>query len=149
MNDDFTLEDFKKSKTEDKEKKKRFSIIIYEKDYIDLQQYKNYKIQKDKNTNFTNSDVVTYGLTLLEKKYNHIERGKEKAQLKRGTRIVDEPTKGTSIVLAQKWLDFINDFIYHKIFNEYKIEFTRAELLREITELIKEENPKIYSKNRI
>ena len=141
---EFKLDDFDKKIGAEKENKpKRFSLNLYVSDFLDLQKFKNFKIQKDKDLSYTNSSVITYGLELLKEKYN-IERGKEKIHLKKGTRKVEEKTRGTSIVLDSEWIDFINDFIYYKIFEEQKVEYTRAELIREIINLIKEKNKAVF-----
>lgn len=118
----------------------KISLHLYVEDWLDLVKFRTYKVLEMKQLDYTLASAIEYGLSLLEKKYT-IERGKDKITLQRGRRISNEKDmKASSLDISGERVDFINDFLYHKVFVENNLKYTRAEMFQEIVELIKKEN---------
>jgi hypothetical protein len=122
----------------------KVSLSMNLNDWLDITRFKNFKILELKQVDYTFSDAILYGLSLLEDKYN-IERNKEKIFLKRGRRPTEKISlKDTTIDLPNERALFINDFLYFKIFVKKQIEFTRPEMMEEIVRLIKIKNKEVF-----
>lgn len=131
-------EEPKKEVSEESEIQK-ISLNMYKDDWEDLLRYRTHVIT-DQKKDFSQAEAFIYGLKLLQKKYN-IERGKEKVSLDRGRREGEKrEKKSSSIDLPSKWLDFINDFLYHKKMNEGFIKYSRLDMISEMIQLIKTNN---------
>lgn len=131
-------EELKKEVSEESEIQK-ISLNMYKDDWEDLLRYRTHVIT-DQKKDFSQAEAFIYGLKLLQKKYN-IERGKEKVSLDRGRREGEKrEKKSSSIDLPSKWLDFINDFLYHKKMNEGFIKYSRLDMISEMIQLIKTNN---------
>lgn len=72
--------EYKKEEIQDNEIVK-VSLSMSLKDWLDIVRFKNYKILELKKVDYTVSDAILYGLSLLESKHK-IERGREKVNLK-------------------------------------------------------------------
>lgn len=131
-------EEPKKQVSEESEIQK-ISLNMYKDDWEDLLRYRTHVIT-DQKKDFSQAETFIYGLKLLKKKYN-IERGKEKVSLDRGRREGEKrEKKSSSIDLPSEWLDFINDFLYHKKMNEGFIKYSRLDMISEMIQLIKKNN---------
>lgn len=117
----------------------KISLNMYKDDWEDLLRYRTHVIT-DQKKDFSQAEAFIYGLKLLQKKYS-IERGKEKVSLDRGRREGEKrEKKSSSIDLPSEWLDFINDFLYHKKMNEGFIKYSRLDMISEMIQLIKKNN---------
>ncbi len=150
----FKLDDFDFEKTaiekngykqSDEKKNTKVSLSMTVEDYLDLIAFKNHKVLKLKNLEYTISSAIVYGLSLLESKYK-IERDREKVTLKRGRRTGEKvELKDTTIDLPEERANFINDFLYYKVFDKGFIEYTRPEMMGELVKLIKSKNKEIFT----
>lgn len=134
----------KKQVSEDSEIQK-ISLNMYKDDWEDLLRYRTHVIT-DQKKDFSQAEAFIYGLKLLDKKYK-IERGQEKISLERGRRDVDgekREKKSSSIDLPSEWLDFINDFLYHKKMVKGLIKYSRLDMISEMISLIKKDNKEIH-----
>lgn len=121
----------------------KISLNMYKDDWEDLLRYRTHVIT-DQKKDFSQAEAFIYGLKLLDKKYN-IKRGQEKVSLDRGRRDGEKrEKKSSSIDLPSNWLDFINDFLYHKKMNEGLIKYSRLDMISEMISLIKQENKEIH-----
>lgn len=128
-----------------KNKKIPLSLRIGLKQYYDLIKFKDHKIVFEKNPQYNLTEAFLYGITLLEKKYAHIERGREKIKLARGRRISNgEEYKDTSLLVSQEVINFLNDYFYHKIIVEGNTTFRRQDFFEELVSLIVENNKEIF-----
>ena len=135
-------DDTKKQISEDNEIQK-ISLNMYKDDWEDLLRYRTHVVT-DQKKDFSQAEAFIYGLKLLDKKYK-IKRGQEKVSLDRGRRDGEKrEKKSSSIDLPSKWLDFINDFLYHKKLNEGLIKYSRLDMISEMISLIKQENKEIH-----
>ncbi|AZA89079.1 hypothetical protein EG349_19835 (plasmid) [Chryseobacterium shandongense] len=133
--------DTKKQFVEDNEIQK-ISLNMYKDDWEDLLRYRTYVIT-DQKKDFSQAEAFIYGLKLLDKKYK-IKRGQEKISLDRGRREGEKrEKKSSSIDLPSEWLNFINDFLYHKKMNEGIIKYSRLDMISEMISLIKQKNKEI------
>ncbi|SHF34227.1 hypothetical protein [Chryseobacterium takakiae] len=133
--------DTKKQFLEDNEIQK-ISLNMYKDDWEDLLRYRTYVIT-DQKKDFSQAEAFIYGLKLLDKKYK-IKRGQEKISLDRGRREGEKrEKKSSSIDLPSEWLNFINDFLYHKKMNEGIIKYSRLDMISEMISLIKQKNKEI------
>lgn len=131
----------KKQFSEDNEIQK-ISLNMYKDDWEDLLRYRTYVIT-DQKKDFSQAEAFIYGLKLLDKKYK-IKRGQEKISLDRGRREGEKrEKKSSSIDLPSEWLNFINDFLYHKKMNEGIIKYSRLDMISEMISLIKQKNKEI------
>ena len=91
---------------------------------------------KEHDMDYNLSKAISEGIGLLEKKYPSIERGVQKTNFKNGRRSKsnnqDTEIKDSSAQLSGEDISFLNDFIYHKIYKEENLEYTRMELAHEI-----------------
>jgi hypothetical protein len=134
-------DDTKKQFVEDNEIQK-ISLNMYKDDWEDLLRYRTYVIT-DQKKDFSQAEAFIYGLKLLDKKYK-IKRGQEKISLDRGRREGEKrEKKSSSIDLPSEWLNFINDFLYHKKMNEGIIKYSRLDMISEMISLIKQKNKEI------
>ena len=123
----------------------KISLNMYKDDWEDLLRYRTHVIT-DQKKDFSQAEAFIYGLELLDKKYK-IERGQEKVSLDRGRRDVDgekREKKSSSIDLPSEWLDFINDFLYHKKMVKGLIKYSRLDMISEMISLIKKDNKEIH-----
>lgn len=128
-----------------KTKKITLSIRIGIEQYYNLIKFKDHKIVFEKNPQYNLTDSFIYGIKLLEKKYAHIERGREKIKLAKGRRISNgEEYKDTSLLVSQEVIDFLNDYFYHKIIVEGNTTFRRQDFFEELVSLIVENNKEIF-----
>lgn len=141
---DFRLDDFQIEV--DEGKKKIYSLNMYEEDWIKFNKIKTYKILEENNLSYTKSEVFSWGIELLKEKYNNIERECEKIKLRRGKRAegTDNICRQTSVYITSSDSSFINDFLFHKVWKEKQIEYTRAEMIHEMISLIEKEEPNIF-----
>lgn len=131
----------KKQFSEDSEIQK-ISLNMYKDDWEDLLRYRTYVIT-DQKKDFSQAEAFIYGLKLLDKKYK-IKRGQEKISLDRGRREGEKrEKKSSSIDLPSEWLNFINDFLYHKKMNEGIIKYSRLDMISEMISLIKQKNKEV------
>lgn len=122
----------------------KISLSLYVADWMDLTRFKNHQILERKNLEYTISDTINYGLSLLEKKYKII-RNRDKISLKKGRRNKERiPVKTSSVDLPSERVDFINDFLYFKVFDNEELEYTRPEMFAEMVTLIKKNNKNIF-----
>ena len=122
----------------------KMSLSIYVNDWMDLTRLKNYKILEQKNLEYTMSDAIQYGLKLLEEKFQ-TKRNRDKITLKRGRRNKEKiEVKTTSIDLPLERINFINDFLYHKVFDEKEIYYTRPEMFAEMMKMVRNNNEIIF-----
>ena len=121
----------------------KISLSLYVEDWMDLTRFRNFKVLQLKKLDYTISDAILYGLSLLEEMYG-VERNREKITLKRGRRSNEKSVRTSSIDLPAERVDFINDFLYHKVFVQKQIDYTRPEMFSELVELIKEKNKEIF-----
>ncbi|MET7038808.1 hypothetical protein [Elizabethkingia miricola] len=137
-NNDFRLEDFNSNNDIKSEvATKNYILRMYFDDYEKLIKFRNYKMLKEHNMDYNLSKAISEGIGLLEKRYPDIERGMEKTNFKNGrrskkNRLDDIEIKDSSAHLSREDTNFLNDFIYHKIYKEENLEYTRMELAHEI-----------------
>ena len=136
-NNDFRLEDFNSnSDIKSDVTTKNYSLRMYFDDYETLIKFRNYKMLKEHDMDYNLSKAISEGIGLLEKKYPSIERGVQKTNFKNGRRSKsnnqDTEIKDSSAQLSGEDISFLNDFIYHKIYKEENLEYTRMELAHEI-----------------
>lgn len=141
-------DEFKNIKSEEKipisedSEIQKISLNMYKDDWEDLLRYRTHVVT-DQKRDFSQAEAFIYGLKLLDKKYN-IKRGQEKVSLDRGRRDGEKKEKKSSSVdLPSNWLEFINDFLYHKKMNEGLIKYSRLDMISEMISLIKKENKEI------
>lgn len=137
QNSNITIDHFEKTETQ------KISLNMYKDDWENLIKYRTF-IVTDRKIDFSQTDAFIYGLTLLNKKHK-VERGQDKVSLDRGRREVGEkrPKKSSSIDLPTEWLDFINDFLYHKKIIKGEVKYSRLDMISEMIELIKKNNKEI------
>lgn len=122
----------------------KISLSLYVKDWMDLTRFKNHQILERRNLEYTIADAINYGLELLDKKYK-IVRERDKISLKKGRRNKEKiEVKTTSIDLPGERVNFINDFLFYKVFDKEELEYTRPEMFAEMVELIKKNNKNIF-----
>lgn len=124
--------------------KSKINLSFFVNDWEDFQKFKRKMILEKKDLSYTNGDAIRDGFELLNKKHN-IVKGRPKVKLPSGRRIGKaKPLKFTSVDLNAEQLDFINDYLYHKVFIEENIKFTRSHMLAEMLECIRLEHKNIY-----
>lgn len=125
--------------------KTKISLSLYVEDWMDLNRFRNFKVLELKKLDYTISDTILYGLSLLEGLYS-VKRNRDKITLKRGRRNNEKAVKTSSIDLPNERVDFINDFLYHKVFVQKHLEYTRPEMFAELVKLIKNKNSEVFEK---
>ena len=141
---DFRLDDFRVEEKE--EEKKIYSLNMYEEDFKRFNKVKSFKILEENNLSYTKSEVFSWGVELLKKEYPEIERGQKTIRLRSGKRTKDteKVCRQTSVYVTTEDKQFINDFLYYKVWKEEQLEYTRAEMINEMLNLIEEDQPNIF-----
>lgn len=124
----------------------KLSLRMYIKDFQDLTRFVNHMIVDEKNLTYKMSDAISKGIHLMAEK-NSVERGKEKLKLSAGRKdqATEAEIKGTTVIILIEDMELLNDIIYHKMIAEGNTKYSRLDLMADLMNEIREENPSVFN----
>ncbi len=76
-----------------------------------------------------------------------VNRGKEKVKLSAGRKdqATEAEIKGTTVIIPIEDMELLNDIIYHKMITEGNTKYSRLDLMADLMNEIREENPSVFN----
>ncbi len=113
-----------------------YPINIFQEDFDFLIKFRDY-LTVNLHQQISLTDVISEGLKLISTKYS-FDRNMPVIQLKKGKRVFNKETKKSSARLLQKDIDFINDFVYFKTYEENNSNYSKTDFFHELRIVLQE-----------
>lgn len=124
----------------------KLSLRMYIKEFQDLTRFVNHMIVDERNLTYKMSDAISKGIHLMADK-DSVDRGKEKVKLSAGRKdqATEAEIKGTTVIIPIEDMKLLNDIIYHKMITEGNTKYSRLDLMADLMNEIREENPSVFN----